>query len=124
MTPYVVIYLGRFHNCEKRSHYYKKLERCLILATATGSCGLGLYAGVVLDGSVVLLLEDLEFFSGARQFFGSLPNQLDTFQTHTFISKKHPMMAQLLLQEGSDIQHIRLDFLPEQSQPLEMHYAL
>lgn len=97
----------------------KKLKRCLILATATGSCGLGLYTN--LDGSVVFLLEDLEFLSGARQLFGSLPNQIDTFQTHTFISKKHPIVAQLLLQEGSDIQHVRLDFLPEQSQ---MHYAL
>lgn len=99
----------------------KKLKRCLIPATATGSRGLGLYTGVALDGSVVFLLEDLEFLSGARQLFGSLPNQLDTFQTHTFISKKHPIVAQLLLQEGSDIQHVRLDFLPEQSQ---MHCAL
>lgn len=99
----------------------KKLKRCLVLATTTGSCGLGLYTGVALDGSVVLLLEGLDFLSVARLFFGSLPNQLDTFQMHTFISKKHPMVAQLLLQEGSDIQHVRLDFLPEQSQ---MHYAL
>lgn len=56
-----------------------------------------------------------DFLAGAGQF---LESRLSQF--HEFIPMKHPMLVQLLLQEDSDIQHVRLGFPPGYSRRLEM----
>lgn len=38
---------------------------------------------------------------------------LDAFRMHEFVSMKHPVLVQLLLQEESHIQHVRLGSPPE-----------